>query len=133
MTENLEVLRNLIIKHHNIDVKVKKRDRYIVDLKKIFCLIAYNQIKDFNYTKVGKFLLLNHATIIHHVKSAKHLLEYDFDFKQKYNNTEENFFMISKDVMVQQVESEIYLCEKRIEYLKKTKKLYFRKIKNNRK
>jgi len=96
MFEQLELLRNLIIRHLKKDPKDKSRIREVVDAKKIFCLIAFYEVKGFRYVQVGKFLNMNHATIVHHVKSAKDLLNYDPYFRENYKLVENNFLWKTK-------------------------------------
>lgn len=118
MIENLEVLRNLIIKNFNVDPIDKSRVRNIVDCKKIFSLIAYKEVKGFSYTPVAKYLGYNHATLIHHVKSAKDLYQYDARFREMYSQIESQFFIANKDVAEKQIEAELILLDIRVRKLK---------------
>ena len=127
MFEQLELLRNLIIRHLKQDAKDKSRVREVVDAKKIFCLIAFYEVKGFRYVQVGKFLNMNHATIVHHVKSAKDLFKFDPYFRENYKLIENNFFMENQEVLITDIESEINILlfklgklkDKREEYLNK--------------
>ena len=118
MIENLEILRNLIIKHFNVDPLDKNRERNIVDAKKVFSLIAFNEINGFSYTTVSRFMGYHHATLIHHVKTAKDLLEYDFKFKEMYSKIESEFFYLNKSIIKQEIEAELILLDIRINKLK---------------
>ena len=118
MIENLEVLRNLIIKNFNVDPIDRSRVRNIVDCKKIFSLLAFKEVKGFSYTPVAKFLGYNHATLIHHVKSAKDLFQYDARFREMYSQIESQFFIANKDVAEKQIEAELILLDIRIRRLK---------------
>ena len=118
MIENLEVLRNLIIKNFNVDPTNKSRVRNIVDCKKIFSLLAFKEVKGFSYTPVAKFLGYNHATLIHHVKSAKDLFQYDARFREMYSQIESQFFIANKDVAEKQIEAELILLDIRMRRLK---------------
>ena len=118
MIENLEVLRNLIIKHFNIDVINKSRVRDIVDCKKIFALIAFKEVKGFSYTPVSKYLGYTHASLMHHVKSAKDLFQYDARFREMYSQIESQFFIANKDVVEKQIEAELILLDIRMRKLK---------------
>ena len=118
MIENLEVLRNLIIKNFNVDPIDRSRVRNIVDCKKIFSLLAFKEVKGFSYTPVAKFLGYNHATLIHHVKSAKDLFQYDARFREMYSQIESQFFIANKDVAEKQIEAELILLDIRMRKLK---------------
>jgi len=118
MIENLEILRNLIIKHFNVDPLDKNRARNIVDAKKVFTLIAFNEINGFRYNSVSRYMGYNHATLIHHVKTARDLLEYDFKFKEMYSKIESEFFYLNKSIIKQEIEAELILLDIRINKLK---------------
>ena len=118
MIENLEVLRNLIIKNFNVDPIDRSRVRNIVDCKKIFSLLAFKEVKGFSYTPVAKYLGYNHATLIHHVKSAKDLYQYDARFREMYSQIESQFFIANKDVAEKQIQAELILLDIRIRRLK---------------
>jgi len=130
MIENLELLRNLIIRNLKFDPTSKSRIREVVDVKKIFCLLAFYEVKGFRYAKVGSFLGMNHATVVHHVRTAKDLLKYDLHFKQMYNKIEGIFFMANQEVVISDIESEMNILliklkrlrQKRNDYLDKKEK-----------
>ena len=130
MIENLELLRNLIIRNLKFDPTSKSRIREVVDVKKIFCLLAFYEVKGFRYAKVGSFLGMNHATVVHHVRTAKDLLKYDMHFKQMYNKIEGIFFMANQEVVISDIESEMNILliklkrlrQKRNDYLDKKEK-----------
>ena len=130
MLQQLKLLRNLIIRHLKEDPKDKSRFRDVVDVKKIFCLLAFYEVKGFRYAKVGSFLGMNHATVVHHVRTAKDLLKYDLHFKQMYNKIEGIFFMANQEVVISDIESEMNILliklkrlrQKRNDYLDKKEK-----------
>jgi len=130
MLQQLKLLRNLIIRHLKEDPKDKSRFRDVVDVKKIFCLLAFYEVKGFRYAKVGSFLGMNHATIVHHVRTAKDLLKYDPHFKEMYKRIEGMFFMANQEVEISDIESEMNILliklkrlrQKRNDYLDKKEK-----------
>jgi hypothetical protein len=130
MLQQLKLLRNLIIRHLKEDPKDKSRFRDVVDVKKIFCLLAFYEVKGFRYAKVGSFLGMNHATIVHHVRTAKDLLKYDMHFKEMYRRIEGMFFMANQEVEISDIESEMNILliklkrlrQKRNDYLDKKEK-----------
>ena len=132
MFEQLELLRNLIIRNLKQDPRQKSRLREVVDSKKIFCLIAFYEVKGFRYVQVGKFLNMNHATIVHHVKSAKDLLNYDPYFKEKYKLIENNFFMQNQEVLITDIESEINILLFRLNKLKEKREKYLANKETNK-
>jgi hypothetical protein len=130
MLQQLKLLRNLIIRHLKEDPKDKSRFRDVVDVKKIFCLLAFYEVKGFRYAKVGSFLGVNHATVVHHVRTAKDLLKYDPHFKEMYKRIEGMFFMANQEVEISDIESEMNILliklkrlrQKRNDYLDKKEK-----------
>ena len=133
MFEQLELLRNLIIRHLKKDPKDKSRVREVVDAKKIFCLIAFYEVKGFRYVQVGKFLNMNHATIVHHFKSAKDLLNYDPYFKENYKLVENNFFMQNQEVLITDIESEINILLFKLNKLKDKREEFLNKKEEQKK
>jgi len=131
MSKNFKILRKLIIRHYKVDVKENNRNREIVDAKKIFCLIAYENVNHASYQKIALFLKRkNHATILHHVNTARGLIKVDKDFREFYEKIKYEFFLLNKDVLISEITSEIYLLKKRLKFLKNKKK-EFKNIKNN--
>ena len=68
--------------------------------------------------KTGKFLNLDHSTIIHQVKSAKYLLEYDSYFREVYSNVENEFLSQRKNT-IEGIKIDIEMLENQKDYLKK--------------
>jgi len=77
-----QVLKKVVYDCSGIDINTTSRKREIVDQKKIFCLVAYNEMSA-SYSSVGRFMGLGHATIMHHVDNAFELLRYDKEFEKK--------------------------------------------------
>lgn len=117
MEENLEILRNLVILYAKVDPMEKKRLRNIVDAKKMFCLIAFENIRGFKYIKIGEFLGIHHATVIHHVKSAKDLLDSDYFFKEIFIKIESEFALVNKSIPKKDLESEINILSIKLDEL----------------
>ena len=63
----------------------KSRKRYIVDNRRMAFVIC-RDILELNWTKIAKEFNLNHASIIHHYKKHKDLMEYDDYYNSKYND-----------------------------------------------
>ena len=127
MIENLELLKNLIIRNLKFDHTSKSRIRDVVDVKKIFCLIAFYEVKGFRYAKVGSFLGMNHATVVHHVRTAKDLLKFDPHFKEMYNRIEANFFMANQEVVISDIESEMNILLIKLKRLRQKRNDYLNK------
>jgi len=118
MIKNLTLLSNIIYKLYQVDVKEKNRTRKVQDLKKVFSHISFEKIKGFRYAETGRFLKLNHATIIHQVKRAKDLLEYDSYFREVYSKVE-NEFVAQRKNTVEGIKIDIELLRNQEDCLKK--------------
>lgn len=65
-----------------IDLREASRRRVVVDIRSIFCNIAWKL--NFSYTSIGKHLGKDHTTIIHLNRKAESLLETDTGFSSLY-------------------------------------------------
>ncbi len=66
------------------DFKSKSRQRHIIDTKRM----AYSIVRDvlnIPYKRIAKHFKVDHATIIHHCKLNRELLETDSYYFKKYN------------------------------------------------
>ena len=66
------------------DFKSKSRERHIVDAKRMTYSIAKDLLR-MPYLHIAKHFNVNHATIIHHYKLNRTLLETDSYYFKKYN------------------------------------------------
>jgi hypothetical protein len=66
------------------EVNIMSRDRYrdIVDARRIYSLILREQ--GYSYTKIGKFIRKDHATVLHYHRNIDYILKADPQLKQKY-------------------------------------------------
>lgn len=113
-----QVLKKVVYDCSGIDINTTSRKREIVDQKKIFCLVAYNEMSA-SYSSVGRFMGLGHATIMHHVENAFELLRYDKEFEKKYNRIKDEYLSKEKLISAEKIKQEINIVKK---YLKKLKK-----------
>ncbi len=74
------------------DLLSKKRDRFIVDNRRIAFVIC-RDILEMGWSQIGRAFKLNHATIMHNYTKHLHLLEYDDYYRNRYNDILEVFKM----------------------------------------
>lgn len=70
----------------NLDKKEffkKSRERHITDVRRMVYSIC-RDILNLPYTKIGKYFKVNHATIIHHYKVHKSIMQYDRVYSETY-------------------------------------------------
>lgn len=65
------------------DFKSRSRERHIVDIKRMTYSIVRETL-NIPFTKIAKHFRVNHATIIHHCKLNRELLETDSYYYKKY-------------------------------------------------
>jgi hypothetical protein len=65
-------------------LKCRSRKRQIVDLRTIFCSIAYRL--NFTLSDIGRYIQRDHTTIIHLTRKADDLLATDERFASLYNS-----------------------------------------------
>ena len=65
------------------DFKSRSRERHIVDIKRMTYSIVRETL-NIPFTKIAKHFKVNHATIIHHCKLNRELLETDSYYYKKY-------------------------------------------------
>lgn len=117
MNKDLEFIRQLVINETGFDPKTKRNKRSIVDARKIFILVAFQQVKEATDTGVGIFLGFNHSNINHHKNNSYHLVESDKQFKEHFLNISNKYFSYSKEITLEKLDSEITLLKNRIENL----------------
>tara|TARA_Y100001938_G_C7948002_1_gene357758 strand:- start:247 stop:663 length:417 start_codon:yes stop_codon:yes gene_type:complete len=66
------------------DFKSKSRERHIIDIKRMTYSIIRESL-NVPFTEIAKHFNVNHATIIHHCKLNRELLETDSYYFKKYN------------------------------------------------
>lgn len=119
MEENFELIRSLVKKHHGFDCKDKSRVRGNVDARKLFVVAVFQKVKRITYQKIADFLNLeNHVTIMHHKKTGEDLIEVDLKLKKTFKKIIEDYFELNKDVLEEELKTEIVITEKKLKKLK---------------
>ena len=75
----------LINKAFNCDIMEETRDRKNVDGRIAFSKIL-RQERKLTFVKIGKVLGKNHASIIYYLKKHKDLMQFNDDYRRKYNS-----------------------------------------------
>lgn len=77
------IIRDIVQENTGFIINTKSRNRDLVDAKKIFSLLSRKKTKS-GFREIGEVLGLNHATVMHHCRTAENLLDYDPVFSKKY-------------------------------------------------
>lgn len=67
------------------DFSSKNRARHLVDIRRMVYAIC-KDLLEMPWTHIGKAFSVNHATIMHHYKVHKSLLDVDTVYNEKFNN-----------------------------------------------
>ena len=67
-------------------IRHKSRLRELVELKVMFSYIAHNM--KYKLVEIGRYMLMDHTTIIHHLKTFKNYMEYDPNFMNNFKKIE---------------------------------------------
>jgi len=103
----MEILKQIVNETFMIDIVNNSRKVSYVDGRKVYCILMREL--GFGYEHIGKTINKDHSTIVHYVKSAFYLIEYDKMFKYMYNACKKKY--LSKDLSVQiKSDNEVHLA-----------------------
>jgi hypothetical protein len=100
MENRVENLLNIILSEYGVDIFSNSRERDHVEARAIFSKILYSH-QHLGYTKIGRVLGKNHATIYHYIKNFDAWIKYDDRLKSKYLNI---LSVFSKDMEIGSIE-----------------------------
>jgi len=89
MNIEIEAFKKSINKILNVDLSSSKRDRKIVDAKKIYSKILRE--RGYGLQTIGDSINRNHSTIIFYLRDIDSLILYDEEFRNKYITCKELF------------------------------------------
>lgn len=92
----LKHIRRIVEDKTHLKLAQRCRRREYVEARHIYCLLAYKHTK-FPLARIGKEIKRDHTTVLHSLKRAKEFIEYDREFKLKFNNLENKFKRLSKN------------------------------------
>lgn len=122
----LQKIKETVNEFYGIDITNNSRKATVVQGKQIYSYLAKKHTM-YPLDVIGGILNLNHATIIHHVKSAEWFIQYDKDFKERLETIENSMGfdpnntrrLITESNHVQRLEDLIAVISKRHERSKK--------------
>lgn len=82
--EQVKIIREIIETHFNLDISKKSRKRELIDAKKIYSLMCRKHTSAI-FKTIGEEINQDHSTSLYQVSSGQNLLEYDRDFRLKYD------------------------------------------------
>ena len=90
------------------DFKSRSRERHIVDIKRMTYAIARDVLR-MPYLHIAKYFKVNHATVIHHYKLNRMLVETDTYYFKKYNTILQ---MVKSDLNLVEIEELMELVQR---------------------
>lgn len=118
-----DVLRKTIYDNTRIDVVTRVRKREIVDAKKMFCKIAYENIHA-NYSMIARYLGTDHASVMSNYKKSADHIKYDREFRETYELIRKEFLTKDKLISAEKIQREIDKTEEYLATLKKELKKF---------
>ena len=85
MENNINELIKIMEFEYNVDIFNSNRTQDCVEARAIFSKIMYSY-HHMGYTKIGRMLGKNHATIYHYIKNFDSWIKYDDRLRNKYFN-----------------------------------------------
>ena len=131
--EELKKIKSIIDNKHHTDISKITRKYGNPDLLKIYSKIAKDKTA-YSLEQIGMAVNRNHATIIHHYKSANDLLEVDKSFRLKFEAIEkmipdfEPFEKISEKMIQTRIKSHLAEIRKLKRELERRKPVFTEKI-----
>ena len=90
------------------DFKSRSRERHIVDIKRMTYAIARDVLR-MPYLHIAKYFKVNHATVMHHYKLNRQLVETDTYYFKKYNTILQ---MVKSDLNLVEIEELMELVQR---------------------
>ena len=82
MNRDANILYGIVAEVFEDDILHGRRYRNVIDARKVYSYILREN--GYTYSQIARFMLKNHATVMHHCKDAPYLLECDVELKEKY-------------------------------------------------
>jgi|15BtaG_2_1085339.scaffolds.fasta_scaffold00759_5 hypothetical protein len=87
-------LIDLMHTHYGVDIRTKSRRQEYVLARSIYYTLLRE--KKYGYASIAETLKMNHATVIHAVRSLKDHMSYDTRLREDYHLLKEGFFSSTK-------------------------------------
>ena len=81
----VELIKNLVEEEFNLKLKTRTRKRAYVEARAMYYLLLRKKSR-MTMAAISNTLDMNHATVLHSIRSLKNWMEYDVNLKNVYNN-----------------------------------------------
>lgn len=127
---DIEIVKDLIIKESGIDITKKRRHRNVVELRSLFFNVARKVSPTSSYSAIGKSVGTHHATVLHSLKMFDVYLKYNKGLNELKDNVIKQFELENKFYGIKTIDEEIQRLELRIAELNELKE-FLKKDENN--
>lgn len=80
-----EELRTIIEEEFKVDISSKYRKREIVDLRQLYCYMAYYLFPTYRLDAIGSVVCVKHDVVLYSVNNFKESISFDKRLKMKFN------------------------------------------------
>jgi predicted AAA+ superfamily ATPase len=127
---DIEIVKDLIIKESGIDITEKRRHRNVIELRSLFFNVARKVTPISSYSAIGKSVGVDHATVLHSLKMFDVYSKYNKGLNELKDNVIKRFKIENKFYGVKTIDEEIQRLELRIAELNELKE-FLKKDENN--
>jgi len=120
---DIEIVKDLIIKESGIDITERKRYRNLIELRSLFFNVARKVSPISSYSAIGKSVGVDHATVLHSLKMFDVYLKYNKGLNELKDNVIKRFKIENKFYGVKTIDEEIQRLELRIDELNELKEI----------
>jgi hypothetical protein len=93
-TLTTEIIKKEVDYYFGFDIARKTRLRQFIDARSIYYKLSRDHVRPISYSAIGEKVKVNHATVMHGIKTIENIFEYNQDPFLK-----ENFESIEKNIM----------------------------------
>ncbi len=120
---DIEIVKDLIIKESGIDITEKKRYRNLIELRSLFFNVAKEVSPIATYSAIGRSVGVDHATVLHSLKMFDVYSKYNKGLNELKYNVVKRFKLENKFYGVITIDEEIERLELRIAELNELKEI----------
>ena len=120
---DIEIVKDLIIKESGIDITERKRYRNLIELRSLFFNVAREVSPISTYSAIGRSVGVDHATVLHSLKMFDVYSKYNKRLNELKNNVVKRFKIENKFYGVITIDEEIERLELRIAELNELKEI----------
>ena len=84
-TLTTEIIKKEVDYYFGFDIARKTRLRQFIDARSIYYKLSRDHVRPISYSAIGEKVKVNHATVMHGIKTIENIFEYNQDTFLKEN------------------------------------------------